>query len=131
MFSKAEIDAATAKVRSGADYPRLVQELKSLGVRRYEHIVADGANLYHGDGGHSLRIAHPQDAISVADVSSAEKLKHALSIHQRGETTYAAFCEQAGAAGVARWVSDLGAMTVSYLDNAGNPMLVESIPAPP
>jgi uncharacterized protein YbcV (DUF1398 family) len=129
MFSREQIEAATAKVRSGADYPRLVQEFKNLGIRRYEHFVVDSSNVYHGDGGYTVRIAHPQEKISVADESSAEKLKHALAIHQRGETTYPTFCEQAGAAGVAKWVSHLEAMTVSYIDKAGNAIAVEGIPS--
>ena len=128
MFSLQQITSAVAKVRTGADYPRLVQELKNLGIRRYEHFVADGTNVYHGDGGHAVRVDHPQEVIPVADVSSAEKLQHALAIHQRGETTYPMFCEQAGAAGVATWVSDLAAMTVSYIDKAGKVIVVERIP---
>jgi hypothetical protein len=41
MFTKDMIVAAQARVKSGADYPRLVQELKEMGVQSYDHVVAD------------------------------------------------------------------------------------------
>jgi uncharacterized protein YbcV (DUF1398 family) len=128
MFTKEQIEAATAEVRTGADYPRLVQNLKELGVRTYEHMVADGSNIYYGDENHSVRIAHAQKPIPVADRPSAEKLKHAIGIHQRGQTTYPEFCQQAGEAGVSKWDSDLEQMTVTYVDRADRVLVVEPIP---
>ena len=128
MFTKEQIEAATAEVRTGADYPRLVQNFKELGVRTYEHMVADGSNIYYGDENHSVRIAHKQTPIPVADGRSPERLKHAISIHQRGQTNYPEFCLQAGEAGVAKWVSDLEQMTVTYVDKADRVLVVEPIP---
>ncbi|MGV8814606.1 MAG: DUF1398 family protein [Gelidibacter sp.] len=48
----------------------------------------------------------------------------------RGQTDYPTFCQQAADASVEKWISDLMAMTVSYLDKKGNILLVEPIPHP-
>ena len=129
MFTKERITAAQARVKSGADYPRLVQELKEMGVESYDHVVADGSNVFRGAGGHAVTIRHSEERIQVAVQSSAEKLRQSLSIHQQGATDYPTFCRQAGEAGIARWTSDFRAMTVTYSDRYGNPVVVEPIPA--
>lgn len=128
MFSKQQIDLAESKVKSGTDYPQLVQELKELGVLAYDHYVADGSNLYYGDRGHSVVTDHGQGRIVVNESSSADKLKQALKIHQSGETDYPTFCAQAGEAGVEKWACDLAKMTVSYFDKAGQVLATEEIP---
>jgi len=130
MFTKEMITASQAKVKSGADYPRLVQELKAMGIRSYVHFVADGSNVFHGDGGHAVTVSHVQETILVADRASEDLLRRSLSIHQQGKTDYPTFCREAGEAGVAAWTSDLEAMTVTYSDLTNKPILVEPIPRP-
>ncbi len=129
MFTKEMIVAAQARVKSGADYPRLVQELKEMGVQSYDHVVAEGSNVYYGGGGQAVTVSQSQERIPVAAQSSAEKLRQNISIHQQGKTDYPTFCWQAGEAGVAKWTSDLRAMTVTYSDRSGKPIVVEPIPA--
>jgi uncharacterized protein YbcV (DUF1398 family) len=128
MFTKNLIEAAQARVKTGADYPRLVQELKHMGVHSYDHVVADGSNVYHGADGHTVTISHSQEQIPVATGSSAEALRQTIAIHQQGKTDYPTFCRQAGEAGVAKWTSDLRAMTVTYSDRSGRAIVVEAIP---
>lgn len=131
MFTKEQIKAAHGRVKSGSDFPRLIEEFKTLGVSSYDHVVADGANHYFDTDGNALTLEAPSAAftgIPVADVSSLSRLKEIIVIHQRGLTDYPTFCKQAGEAGVERWVGDLNAMTVTYLDKTGQPMLVEPIP---
>jgi uncharacterized protein YbcV (DUF1398 family) len=131
MFTKESIVQAQAKVKSGADYPRLVKELKAMGVRSYEHSVADGAVTYFGQGEYKVTIQPAQDPIRVEDAPSVEAFRRSLSIHQQGKTDYPTFCRQAGQAGVAKWTSDLEAMTVTYSDRSGKAILVEAIPGVP
>lgn len=119
MFTKEMIPAAQAKVKSGADYPRMVQELKDMGVRSYVHYVADGSNVYHGRDGHTITMSHQQERIPVAERPSAEMLRRSLLVHQQGKSDYPTLCQEAGAAGVAKWTSHLEAMTVSYVDRTG------------
>jgi uncharacterized protein YbcV (DUF1398 family) len=128
MFTKEQIQEAASKVQSGADYPRLIQDLKKLGVSKYDHFVADGSNIYYGTANYSLKIEHDQELIPVNDISSADKLKHTIKMHQAGQTDYPTFCLQAAEAGVEKWVSDLTKMTVSYVDKAGHTLIEEEIP---
>lgn len=41
MFTAEQIKAAHSKVKSGADFPSYIQEIKALGVTHYEAHVED------------------------------------------------------------------------------------------
>lgn len=130
MFTIDQIHEAFRKVKSGADFPQFVQDLNSIGVTHYDNYVADGRTKYFGtndlivDG----ETKYPSMVINVN--SSAKKLKHAISIHQQGQTDYPTFCIQAADAGVEKWTTDMIEMTVTYLDIQGNKLTVEPIPQP-
>jgi uncharacterized protein YbcV (DUF1398 family) len=128
MFTIEQIKAAHSKVKSGADFPGYIQEMKSLGVRLYEHFVADGHIQYYGDSNFSIAAAAKWTPMEIAATGSAEKLQHSLTIHQQGQTGYPIFCQQSAAAGVEKWVVDTTKMTCIYYDRAGNQMLAETIP---
>lgn len=128
MFTARQIKEAYAKVKSGADYPGYVQELRALGVARYDYVVENGNNVFYGDNGFSLKVENQHDHLKVAGRSSKEKLQGAISMHQRGQTDFKAFCRQAADAGVEKWVSDLEQMQVLYYDKAGMLLLSEPIP---
>jgi uncharacterized protein YbcV (DUF1398 family) len=128
MFSLQQIQTAHAKVKSGADFPAYVQEMKSLGVTTYEHFVDDGHIQYIGENDFTLSAPAKWEAIKVPGTASTQKLKDALTIHQQGQTGYPTFCQQSADAGVEKWTVDMMQMTCTYYDKAGNPMLVETIP---
>lgn len=48
MFTKEQIHEALGKVKSGADYPQFVQDLKQIGVAYYDNFVSDGRTEYYG-----------------------------------------------------------------------------------
>ena len=48
MFTVEQIKTAHGKVKSGADFPFYIKEIKLLGVTHYEAYVADGHIDYHG-----------------------------------------------------------------------------------
>ncbi|HEY4153935.1 MAG TPA: DUF1398 family protein [Puia sp.] len=50
MFTIEQIKTAHANVKTGADYPRYVQEIIALGVTGYETWVGDGNTIYFGAG---------------------------------------------------------------------------------
>lgn len=129
MFTQQELASAHAKVKSGADYPRYVQELKHLGVLTYDFMVENGQNIFFGEEGHSVQMPAKYASLTVASASSRERLKQVIAIHQQGQTDFSTFCVQAAEAGVEKWVSDLQKMAVIYLDKQGDEMLVEPIPS--
>jgi uncharacterized protein YbcV (DUF1398 family) len=128
MFTIGQIKAAHSKVKSGADFPAYIREIKSLGVIAYEHFVTDGHIQYYGANDFKISAAAKWPAMEVAETGSAEKLKHALSVHQQGQTDYPTFCKQSAEAGVEKWIVDITKMVCIYYDMAGNQLLTEAIP---
>ncbi len=48
MFAIEQINTAHSKVKSGADFPAYIQDLKKIGVQAYESFVSDGHTVYYG-----------------------------------------------------------------------------------
>ena len=130
MFTIEQIKTAHTKVKSGADFPSYIQDLKALGIVAYEHFVLDGHIQYFGTNDFTVLADAKWKPIKVADISSSEKLKHSLIIHQQGQTDYPTFCKQSGEAGVEKWIVDMRKMRCTYYDKAANKMLEENIPTP-
>ncbi|MCD6068551.1 MAG: phage envelope protein [Bacteroidetes bacterium] len=128
MFTLDQILEASKKVKSGADFPQLVQDLKAIGVRYYINFVADGKTKYYGTTDFLVEGKEKYPEMNISPESSADKLKSALQIHQQGQTDYLTFCKHSAEAGVEKWETDLVEMTVTYLDRQGNKLVTESIP---
>lgn len=128
MFRLEQIEEANSKVKSGADFPQLVQELIALGVKFNEIYVRDGRAEYFGDDNFSVKSGEKYSSLDVADTSDDEKFKEYLKIHQQGETDYPTFCRHSAETGVEKWTLDFEEMTCTYFDKAGRKMLIERIP---
>jgi uncharacterized protein YbcV (DUF1398 family) len=128
MFTVEQIKSAHAKVKTGADFPRYVQDILKLGVRRYESFVADGHILYFGIHDYRIQAPAKYDRLHVAEKSNTNQFRKELKEHQQGKTDYLSFCRICAEQGVYKWIVDLSEMTCTYYDNAGNEMLVEKIP---
>lgn len=128
MFIIDEIKAAHSKVKSGADFPAYIQELKKLGVIFYDTYVTDGHTDYYGNNGFKTSSAAKYASKMIAEISNKEKFQLSLLIHQQGQTDYPTFCKDAAEAGVEKWIVRLDEMTCTYYDKAGNKMLAEKIP---
>lgn len=128
MFTIEEIQKAEQKIKTGADFPRFIEEIKAMGVERNDVYVINGMAIYFGKDDHTAETAPAYEPLMIEPQSSAEDLKEALRVHQKGETDYQTFCRQVAGAGVEKWVTDLKAMTVTYLDAAGTELVVEDIP---
>ena len=129
MFTLDQINDAHAKVKSGADFPQYVQDLKQLGIQEYSQFVTDGHTVYNSI---SYEVQSPAiyQTIHVAATGNTAQLTHHLKIHQAGETDYLTFCRDAAEDGVEIWTVDIAAMTCTYYDTAGNKMVTEIIPQP-
>lgn len=128
MFTIEEIQKSEAKIKSGADFPNFIQEIKAMGVVRNDIFVINGMSVYYGNDDHTVQGPPAYEDLLIEETSSIAELKEALKVHQNGATDYQTFCRQVAAAGVEKWITDLKAMTVTYLDAAGNEMVVEHIP---
>jgi len=128
MFTLQQLKAAHAKVKTGADFPRYVQEIKDLGLRRYEYLVKDGSTVYYGDDAYQVQRLPIYTDKEINTASSATALRHTIAIHQQGQTDFLTFCQQAADAGVEKWVIDTERMVCTYLDKKGALLVEEPIP---
>jgi uncharacterized protein YbcV (DUF1398 family) len=128
MFTIEAIKAAHVKVKSGADFPKYVDDLKALGVKNYDTYVSDGHTEYTSTNNAYIKTDAKYPAMQVADKSNTEHFIQRLKIHQQGLTDYLTFCNDSADTGVEKWVVDIEKMTCTYFDKAGNVMLVEEIP---
>jgi uncharacterized protein YbcV (DUF1398 family) len=128
MFTVEQIKAAHAKVKSGADFPSYIQEIKGLGVTHYEAYVTDGHIDYHGANHYTAKVPAKYDPLEIASISKGEDFKNELLAHQQGKTDFLTFIQMSATFGIERWAISMDKMTCTYYDKSGNEILVEKIP---
>jgi uncharacterized protein YbcV (DUF1398 family) len=129
MFTLDQIRMAHSKVKSGADFPAYIRDLRSFGVHAYETFVSDGHSVFRSEEGEEVISPAKYDTIQVQEISHAEVFVQKLNHHQQGRSSYPEFCADCAATGIEKWAVDLNRMTCSYFDKAENKILVEQIPA--
>lgn len=128
MFTEEQIKAAHSKVKSGADFPSYIKEIKSLGVTHYESYVSDGHTDFHGENEHLVTVPPKYEPTLIADKPQIEKFKTELLAHQQGKTDYLTFIKMCAETGIEKWKISIHKMTCTYFDKAGNEILMENIP---
>lgn len=128
MFTIEQIKTAHSKVKSGADFPRYVQDLIQLGVVHYDNYVADGHIEYSGTGNYRIMSDGRYAPMTIPAAGNTEQFSTYLKAHQQGATDYPTFCRHSAETGVEKWTVDMAAMKCTYYDKAGNVMLEEKIP---
>lgn len=128
MFTVEQIRAAHARVKSGADFPAYINEIKALGVTHYEAYVSDGHIDYHGQGNETVTVPGKYEPLTISDTVSVADFKAGLTAHQQGKTDYMGFIRMCSETGIEKWNICMDKMTCTYYDISGNEVLVESIP---
>jgi uncharacterized protein YbcV (DUF1398 family) len=128
MFTVEQIKAAHSKVKSGADFPAYIQEIKALGVTHYEAYVTDGHIDYHGANEYTANVPARYDPLVIADTHNSGQFKAGLVAHQQGKTDFLTFINMCATFGIEKWAIRMDKMTCTYYDKAGNEILVEKIP---
>ena len=129
MFTIKQIEDAHSKVKSGADFPKYIQDIKQLGVVSFETWVFDSHTEYFGQNDYQTKSQAQYKELIIADKSDKNRFQQYLKIHQQGETDYMTFCEHCAQTGVEKWIVSIDKMTCTYYDKAGNDLLAEMIPA--
>ena len=127
MFTVEQIKAAHSKVKSGADFPAYIQEIKALGVTHYESYVIDGHIDYHGSNEYTAKVPAKYDPLIIAASPDREQFKADLKAHQQGKTDYLTFIKMCATFGIEKWQVCMDKMTCTYYDKAGNEILTEEI----
>lgn len=128
MFTVEQIKTAHSKVKSGADFPSYIKEIKKLGVTHYEAYVTDGHIDYHGANNYTAKVPEKYEPLIIADVAKVQQFKTELIAHQQGKTDYLTFIKMCAETGIEKWEICMDKMTCTYYDKAGNDILVEQIP---
>lgn len=128
MFTIEQIKAAHSKVKSGADFPSYIKEIKGLGVTHYEAYVIDGHIDYHGANNYIAKVPAKYEALNVAETPNSEQFKSELLAHQQGKTDFLTFIMMCATYGIEKWEISMDKMTCTYYDKKGNEILVEKIP---
>lgn len=129
MFTIKQIEAAHKKVKSGADFPKYIQDIKELGVLAFETWVSDSHTVYFGPNGFRTVSKPKYGHLNIAGISDKGKFASYLKIHQKGKTDYVTFCNHCSETGIEKWIVDLEKMTCTYYDTSGNEILVEIVPS--
>jgi len=128
MFTVEQIHLAHGKVKSGADFPPYIQEIKALGVSDYHAYVSDGHIDYYGANNHVAKVLPKYETLEIEDISNSEAFKAELIAHQLGKTDFLTFIKMCAKFGIEKWEVNMHKMTCTYYDKVGNEILVEKIP---
>jgi len=128
MFTVEQIELAHTHVKSGADFPKYIQQIKQMGVVAFETFVIDSHTKYYGHNNYQIKSQPQYKSLTISDKSSSEMFIHYLKLHQRGETDYFTFCRHCAEAGIEKWTALLDEMSCTYYDKLGNKLLIEKIP---
>ncbi|RZJ71585.1 DUF1398 family protein [Flavobacterium sp.] len=127
MFTIAQIESAHYKVKSGADFPAYIREIKNLGVRAFETFACDSHTNYFGKNDFKTTSEPKFPKLQIAKELDSNQFRLDLKSHQNAKTDYMTFCVNCAKSGIAKWVCDLEEMTCTYFDFAGNKVLTEKI----
>lgn len=128
MFTVEQIKSAHSKVKSGADFPAYIREIKALGVTEYEAYVTDGHIDYHGADNYTAKVPAKYAPLIIADTVKSEQFKAELVEHQQGKTDFLTFIKMCATFGVEKWAVRMDNMICTYYNKAGNEILTEEIP---
>lgn len=128
MFTLEEISAAHAKIRTGADFPAFVEEIKTAGVMKQEFLVLNGTTVNYTIDERSLESSPAYPELEVAESADSRAFASILQHHQQGKSDFHEFCRESAAVGIEKWVCDYLTMKVTYFDKAEKAVLEESIP---
>lgn len=128
MFTVEQIKTAHSKVKSGADFPSYIKEIKTLGVTHYEAYVTDGHIDYHGANDYTANVPAKYEVLFIADTAKSYEFIAELKAHQQGKTDFLTFIKMCAIFGIEKWAISMDQMTCTYYDKAENTILVEKIP---
>ncbi|HVV54624.1 MAG TPA: DUF1398 family protein [Mucilaginibacter sp.] len=128
MFTVQQIKAVHATVRSGADFPRYVREIRDLGLIKYEFMLEDGRTVYYGADNYRVEAPPIYPFRIVNYIPLVEQMEQNIREHQAGKSDFLTICAQAAAAGVQHWEVNTHTMLCTYYDKNGRVMITEPIP---
>lgn len=128
MFTIEQIKEAHSKVKSGADFPAYIKDLKQLGVVFYETFVFDGHTDFYRNEHEYISSGSKYENLVIAENSNVEQFELDLKLHQQGKTDYPTFCGDCAKSGIEKWAVNIEKLTCAYYNKEGKEILIENIP---
>ena len=128
MFTIEQIREAHSKVKSGAEFPKYIKEIKELGVTHYEAFVLDGHIDYYGINDYKVIAPSSYQALIIDELVNEEKFHAGLKQHQQGKTNYGTFINMCADCGIEKWLVDVNELKCTYFNKTGSIVLEEQIP---
>lgn len=129
MFTKEVIQNLTVKAQNEKwSYPKIFDELKSLGVKNYRVDVATHEIIYEGIG--NSVVEEPKESkktLKIGAVFNITQVQQAIRNNQQKKTNYAQFLEEIAAAGVSHYEVNMEKRTVNY-QGKNNEEYIEKVP---
>jgi uncharacterized protein YbcV (DUF1398 family) len=129
MFTIEQIKVAHDKMKSGADFPKYIAEIKEIGVVALEMWVKDRRTVFFGLNNFQTKSKTAHETLALATVTDKDKFVHYLKKHQKGKTDFFTFCQHCAATGIEKWNVDFYTMTCTYFDKDKKEILVEIVPS--
>ncbi|MBC2215354.1 DUF1398 family protein [Listeria welshimeri] len=129
MLNEQAILQVVMSEENAGDFPKVIQGFKELGVTKYQFLVQKGVYVFWDEEENMVEATLNGVPMPVSTEISAEKLRVAIKEAQAGRIDFEQFITLAGLAGIGLWEADLAAMKVTYIDNAGNDLVIEPIPS--
>ncbi|MCD1116790.1 DUF1398 domain-containing protein [Chryseobacterium turcicum] len=128
-FTIDEIKTEHQKVKSGADFPKYIQEIKNMGVSHYTTFVAGGSTKYFDAENNFAETEAKYEVLNITENVNLENFKIRLKLHQQGGTDYLTFCKDCAENGINGWKMDLNKMICTYFDKNQKDILTEQVPS--
>ena len=128
MFTLDQLKESHSKVKSGADFPAYINDIRGMEVTHYVAFVNDGRIDYYGADHYVVHAPSKYTPIVIADHVANEEFQSELRAHQQGKTDFLTFITMCARTGIEKWEINMEAKSCTYYDKLGNTILVEQIP---
>lgn len=127
MFTLEQITDAHDRFGNASTLAEYVRALQSIGVKSYSTFVSDGHSEYVGSDGYSITSPAVHEELTIAERASREVFLDHLDLHAQQKTTYIEMSRGLAQSGIERWTVDTKNMSLTYYDEAGHALLVETL----
>jgi uncharacterized protein YbcV (DUF1398 family) len=122
MFTLDQINEIHDTHGKATTLPAYLNALREIGVQESVSFVTDGHTEHHGADGYVVSTPPAHEKFAIAEVSDRAMLAEALE-----EKDYVKMSKALADSGIEKWIFDTRALTIAYLDRAGNSLLEEDV----
>ncbi|MEV4264286.1 DUF1398 family protein [Kribbella sp. NPDC049584] len=122
MFTIDQINEIHDRHGKAATLPAYLNALREIGVQESVSFVTDGHTEHRGADGYVVSTPPAHQTFAIAEVSDRAMLAEALKVKD-----YVKMSKALADSGIQKWIFDTHALTISYLDKAGNTLLEEDV----